>query len=94
MKPHPHHAMKSLLDFPATSQVRVVGIPDDLPHELRSHLSAWGLTPGTIVTILGHRPVTRLAIEHAELALENSVARAVHVEAFEHQPAGNQKVDA
>jgi Fe2+ transport system protein FeoA len=89
MKRATHPATKNLLDFPAKSQVRIIGIPDDLPHELRSHLSAWGLTPGTIVTVLGHRPVTRLAVEHAELALENSVARAVQVEACEPQHAGN-----
>lgn len=85
MKRPTQSAIKTLLDFPAKSQVRVIGVPDDLPHELRSHLSAWGLTPGTVVTILGHRPVTRLAVEHAELALENSVARAVQVEANEQQ---------
>ena len=78
-----HKKLKTLLDFPAKSRVRVVGIPDDLPHELRSHLSAWGLSPGTILTVLGHRPVTRLAVEHAELALENSVAAVVQVEACE-----------
>ena len=81
-----HKPFKTLLDFPAKSHARVIGIPDNLPAELRAHLSAWGLTPGTRITVLGHRPVTRLSIEHTELALENSVAASVYAEAAEEKP--------
>lgn len=71
--------MKTLLDFSPRTALRIVDLPADLAPDLRSHLTAWGLMPGARLTLLGHAPVTRLAVEHAELALEHSVARLVRV---------------
>ena len=70
----------SLVDFPQGAQLTVLKLAHELTPELRSHLSAWGLMPGARLTILGQRPLTRLTVEHAELALEHDVAAQVHAE--------------
>lgn len=70
----------SLRDFAVGAELVVRGFQDTLAPDLRGHLSAWGLTPGTPITLLAHQPVTRIAVEHAELALEDVIARAVLVE--------------
>jgi len=88
--------VKTLLDFPPGTLLRISGLSAALPPELRGHLSAWGLFPGTRVTLLGHRPVTRLAVEHAELALEREVAAVILAEAIDAltTPAPQNAADA
>lgn len=71
---------KTLRDFAVGARLIVRGFQATLAPDLRGHLSAWGLTPGTPITLLAQRPVTRIAVEHAELALEDVIARAILVE--------------
>jgi Fe2+ transport system protein FeoA len=71
---------KTLRDFAIGAKLVVRGFQDTLAPDLRGHLSAWGLTPGTPITLLAQRPVTRIAVEHAELALEDIIANAILVE--------------
>lgn len=33
--------------------------------------------PGTMIELLSHQPVTRLMVEHAELALEDTIANGI-----------------
>ena len=77
--------MPTLRDFAPGSKLLVRGFDSALAPDLRGHLSAWGLTPGTPITLLAHHPVTRIAVEHAELALEDVIAHAILVEES-HQP--------
>ena len=72
--------MPTLRDFTPGSKLVVRGFDSNLAPDLRGHLSAWGLTPGTPITLLAHHPVTRIAVEHAELALEDVIANAILVE--------------
>ena len=71
---------KTLRDFAIGAKLVVRGFQNTLAPDLRGHLSAWGLTPGTPITLLAHHPVTRIAVEHAELALEDVIANAILVE--------------
>lgn len=71
---------KTLRNFAVGARLIVRGFQNTLAPDLRGHLSAWGLTPGTPITLLAHHPVTRIAVEHAELALEDVIAQAVLVE--------------
>lgn len=68
---------RNLLEFPAGSLVRVVEIRGALSARVREHLSAYGIIPGTLLTVLRHLPLTLLAVEHAELALETEVAQEI-----------------
>jgi len=72
--------MPTLRDFAPGSNLLVRGFDSALAPDLRGHLSAWGLMPGTPITLLAHHPVTRIAVEHAELALEDVIADAIFVE--------------
>ncbi|AJP49190.1 hypothetical protein PG1C_13645 [Rugosibacter aromaticivorans] len=76
--------MLTLRDFAPDTKLVVRGFDSNLALDLRGHLSAWGLTPGTLITLLAHHPVTRIAVEHAELALEDVIARAILVEESHH----------
>lgn len=71
--------MKALTDFAPGSDVVVQAIQSGIPDDERSHLLAWGIAPGTELRLITHQPVTRLLIEHTELAIERSVA--VHIRA-------------
>lgn len=71
---------KTLSDFAVGTRLIVRGFQTTLAPDLRGHLSAWGLTPGTPITLLAQRPVTRIAVEHAELALEDVIANTILVE--------------
>lgn len=72
--------MLTLRDFAPGTKLVVCGFDSNLAPDLRGHLSAWGLTPGTPIMLLAHHPVTRIAVEHAELALEDVIAHAILVE--------------
>lgn len=74
---------RSLCDFPPGARLIVRGFAESLPPDIRGHLSAWGLTPGTPIILLAQKPVTRISVEHAELALEDVVAAAVLAAASE-----------
>jgi Fe2+ transport system protein FeoA len=69
----------SLLDIPAWSRGRVVGFTANLSEERKAHLQSYGLTPGTLVRVVQHSPVTIIQVEQLELALEADLARQVQV---------------
>lgn len=71
--------MKSLREFAPGTSLVVEGFDSKLLPEARGHLSAWGLIPGTLITLLSHQPVTRLMVEHVELALEDAIANGILV---------------
>ena len=77
--------MLTLRDFSPGTKLIVCGFAADLAPDLRGHLSAWGLMPGTHILLLAQHPVPRITVEHTELALEDVTARAVLVEES-HQP--------
>ena len=54
---------------------------DDVPVRQREQLLAYGLAPGRVVDVLQVRPVTIVRIEHAELAFETSLSRAIGIAA-------------
>ena len=72
--------MACLRDFAPGAALVVRGFAADLPPALRGHLTAWGLMPGTPIQLLAQSPVTRIAIEYTELALEDVAARAILVD--------------
>jgi Fe2+ transport system protein FeoA len=72
--------MACLLDFAPGTALVVRGFSADLAPDLRGHLAAWGLMPGTPIQLLAQSPVTRVAIEYTELALEDVAARAILVD--------------
>ena len=69
--------MKSLREFAPGASLVVEGFDSTLTPEARGHLSAWGLMPGPMIELLSHQPVTRLMVEHAELALEDTIANGI-----------------
>lgn len=86
--PHRRHRRRShssiqnfltLADVAPGVQVRVIGFLPGMPTERGIHLLAYGLTPGTLVRVQQHSPVTVLQIEHLELALEAILTRQILV---------------
>jgi len=51
----------------------------DVDADLSRSLQAYGLLPGRRVRVLSQRPVTMVQIEQTELAIENQIARGIHV---------------
>lgn len=45
-------------------------------------LTAYGLVPGQLVTVVAHRPMTVVVCDHVELAIEAAVARKLRVDAL------------
>jgi Fe2+ transport system protein FeoA len=54
---------------------------EDVPARQREQLVAYGLAPGRVVDVLQVRPVTIVRIEHAELAFESALSRAIGIAA-------------
>ena len=52
---------------------------EHVPERQREQLLAYGVAPGRMVEVLQTRPVTIVRVEHAELALEPSLSRAIGV---------------
>ena len=50
-----------------------------MPVERWAHLQAYGLTPGCLVRVVQHSPVTVVQVEQTELALESDLARQIRV---------------
>lgn len=60
-------------------RAKITGFSRELTPEQRTRLQAYGLCPGTWVTVSMHAPVTVLQIEHLEIALETEMAGWVQV---------------
>jgi len=54
---------------------------EHVPARQREQLLAYGVAPGRIVDVLQTRPVTIVRVEHAELALETALSRAIGIAA-------------
>lgn len=52
---------------------------DDVSPSRLSRLAAFGLAPGTVVTVVQRRPVPVLTVGQTELAVSNEVAQTIHV---------------
>jgi len=61
-------------------KAKVTGFSKSITPERRMQLQAYGINPGTWVTVSMHSPVTVLQIEHLEIALETEMARGIEVE--------------
>ena len=54
---------------------------EEVPVRQREQLLAYGIAPGRVVDVLQIRPVTIVRIEHAELAFETTLSRAIGIAA-------------
>jgi len=50
-----------------------------VPLRQREQLLAYGIAPGRVVDVLQIRPVTIVRVEHAELAFETTLSRAIGI---------------
>lgn len=61
-------------------QAKVVGFSSAIPADRQAHLQSYGLTPGRLVRVVQHSPVTVIQVEHTELALDTEIAREIRVQ--------------
>jgi len=54
---------------------------EEVPVRQREQLLAYGIAPGRVVDVLQVRPVTIVRVEHAELAFEATLSRAIGIAA-------------
>jgi Fe2+ transport system protein FeoA len=59
--------------------VLLARIDDALAADFREQLAAYGFVPGRALEVVAQRPMTVVACDHVELALEAAVARALLV---------------
>jgi Fe2+ transport system protein FeoA len=52
---------------------------EHVPVRQREQLLAYGVAPGRVVDVLQIRPVTIVRVEHAELAFETTLSRAIGI---------------
>ena len=69
----------SIIDVPIGKVATIENISYKLDTAHVNRLHALGLTTGSQVTVLQHRPVTILQVDHLELALEHELARSILV---------------
>ncbi|MFO8035232.1 MAG: ferrous iron transport protein A [Anaerolineales bacterium] len=69
----------TLAHAPPGCRARVKRFAQTTPPQRKAHLQAYGVVPGHTVHVLQHKPVTVIAVDHLELALENELAEAVFV---------------
>lgn len=69
----------SLADIRVDQEIRIVDI-HDLNENVKKHLYAYGLTSGRAIKVISTHPELIIQIEETELALENSIARSIHVD--------------
>lgn len=60
------------------SQVTIETL-EHVPARQREQLLAYGVAPGRVVDVLQIRPVTIVRVEHAELAFETTLSRAIGI---------------
>lgn len=70
---------RSLADVAPGESVRFVGFDATIDASLRDRLLAYGLAPAQPLEVLQQRPLTIVVCDHAEIALEAAVARAMRV---------------
>lgn len=80
-KGHARHPLlhTTLADLTPGRSAQVIGFSPSIPMGQQAHLQAYGITPGRLVHVLQHEPVTVVQVEHLELALEDDLAREVYV---------------
>jgi Fe2+ transport system protein FeoA len=72
----------TLADIAPGRKARLVGFCPGLAADRRAQLMAYGMTPGHMIQVLQHQPVTIIRVEHTELAMEIEVACEILVESF------------
>lgn len=61
-------------------KAKITGFSKSITPDRRMQLQAYGINPGTWVTVSMHSPVTVLQIEHLEIAIETDMAGGIEVE--------------
>ncbi len=69
----------TVCDLAPRCQAHVTGFSPLLTAERRALLRAYGLVPGYPIYIVQQSPVSVIQVEHAEIALEAELARAIFV---------------
>ena len=69
----------TLAEVPVGCKAEVLGFSADFPPERKAYLQAYGLVPNYQVQVLQRSSVTIVRVDHIELALENDLARGIHV---------------
>jgi Fe2+ transport system protein FeoA len=70
-----------LADIARGESVEFIGFDATIDPMLRDRLLAYGLAPAQRLDVLQQTPLTIVVCDHAELALESSVARSMRVRA-------------
>jgi Fe2+ transport system protein FeoA len=70
---------RRLADVSPGTNVEFVGYDATVDASVRDRLLAYGVAPARRLDVLQQRPLTIVVCDHAELALEASVARAMRV---------------
>ena len=73
------HWPLTLADILPGKQAEVASFLIELSDERQAHLRAYGLSPGSIIQVKQHQPVTVIQVDHTELAMEAALARQVAV---------------
>lgn len=71
---------RNLAELNPGQKARVTGFSARMAPDRKTHLQAYGVTPGRIVRLSQHKPVAVLLVEQTELALELELAREVEIE--------------
>lgn len=70
---------RRLCDISPGETVRFAGFDATLDTALRDRLLAYGLAPERALDVVAQRPLTIVVCDHAEIALEQTVARSMRV---------------
>jgi hypothetical protein len=60
-------------------RAEVIAFLTGLPRDRQAHLLAYGLAPGSTVSVSQHKPVTVIQVDNIELAIENELAGFIQV---------------
>lgn len=77
---HHQHPSVSLILAPVGAALLLRALGESIDPVQAEQLAAYGLVPGCRLTVLQHKPMTVLAVDELELALEHGVARDIWVE--------------
>lgn len=77
-------AAHTLADAAPNQLVRIQTLKELAPEQC-DRLQAYGVQPGQVVRVREQHPITIIQVEHLELAMEPTIARAVEIEAIEQE---------
>ena len=70
-------SQQTLADILPGDRAQVISFDEHMPLSRKTHLMAYGLSPGYWVEVLQQSPVTIIQIEHTELAMERDLAHGI-----------------